>query len=357
MAIVVIAGLMSSTLLTLVVIPVVYSLLHAARARIEAEVHDVTPRPRASRCTLSRRVTVLVLVRDGGGRRRDRHAPAPARAPPRGVAEQRRQRRDPRQRREPGRGPGDRSSARPRSSCGRSRASSASTRSRRPNDALASTSSSRRTSTSTSRRRRSATGSSGRALSWPPEVRRYRICRFNFATDLPIFQFGIVIAAAERRAHVPHRREDREAARGDPGRRAGPVPGPPRRPGPDLRRPGPRARRGRQPLRAHARARGRERRRVRRRDRGRRRPLHAEELRPVPGASRSSGTSPIRPGLKLGQIATIEPHEVRPRLLVALAHEPDALVPRPEGVFREHGRDVRPGARGAPSSGSWRTRG
>jgi hydrophobic/amphiphilic exporter-1 (mainly G- bacteria), HAE1 family len=30
-------------------------------------------------------------------------------------------------------------------------------------------------------------------LSWPPEVRRYRIFRFNFDTDMPVFQFGIVI--------------------------------------------------------------------------------------------------------------------------------------------------------------------
>lgn len=30
-------------------------------------------------------------------------------------------------------------------------------------------------------------------LAWPREVRRYRIFRFNLDTDLPIFQFGIVI--------------------------------------------------------------------------------------------------------------------------------------------------------------------
>src|SRR4029079_17191197 len=31
-------------------------------------------------------------------------------------------------------------------------------------------------------------------LSWPPEVRRYRIRRFNFDTDAPILPFGIEVA-------------------------------------------------------------------------------------------------------------------------------------------------------------------
>src|SRR5439155_3248603 len=30
-------------------------------------------------------------------------------------------------------------------------------------------------------------------LSWPAEVRRYRIGRFNLDTDLPVFQFGIEV--------------------------------------------------------------------------------------------------------------------------------------------------------------------
>ena len=31
-------------------------------------------------------------------------------------------------------------------------------------------------------------------VSWPPEIRRYRIGRFNIATDLPILSFGIEVA-------------------------------------------------------------------------------------------------------------------------------------------------------------------
>ena len=99
---------------------------------------------------------------------------------------------DPGQRREPGRGPGvDRPADRgappddARDQAPRCRA--------RPPTRPGSTSSSRRdvdldlaTAEVRDRLERAR-------LSWPPEVRRYRICRFNFDTDLPIFQFGIVI--------------------------------------------------------------------------------------------------------------------------------------------------------------------
>ena len=353
MAIVVIAGLASSTLLTLVVIPVVYSLFsRSGPDQRGGRVNEPTALDRAVRWTLLHRVTVFVLARDGRRRRRHRDPAAPPRAPPprpreattsastvpvnaanpievqesivrpdRGAPPH-----DPGYQEARVVGRARRGADQPRVLAGR-RPRPRDGGGARPDRARAA----RR-----GRPRCAATASDG-STSTP---------------TCPILQFGIEVAQPSDELSFLVEERIVKPLEAIPGVARVQCMRPPRRPGPHLRRP--RSARSPPACNLYELTRALEAGNVDTsggeiEEGGD--PVHGQEHGPVP-EHRGDPDFPVRPGLKLGQIATIEPPEDGPRLARAVAHDADALVPRPEGVLGEHGRDVHPGSRGAPAAAS-----